>query len=223
MKDGLDKIHFAKQSDRMQTEWAVENLKVIRTLMERGAVYRRALAPLMGAVGTTGVAAAGAAALCGVRTARGFAGFWMAAAVICVAEAFVLIRREALNEAEAFWSPPTRRVAQALSPGFFAGLMAGLIFLWLEPGGAQAVWWLVPGWMGLYGCAIHAAGFFMPRGFRLFGWAFIVGSCLLGMALCVGGPPSIPVANAAMGVLFGGSHLAYGVYLFYTEQRGNAM
>ena len=40
-----------------------ENLKVIRTLMERGAVYRRALAPLMGAVGLTGLAAAVAAAL----------------------------------------------------------------------------------------------------------------------------------------------------------------
>jgi hypothetical protein len=76
--------------------------------------------------------------------------------------------------------------------------------------------------MGLYGCAIHAAGFFMPRGFRLFGWAFIIGSCLLGMALCVGGPPSIPAANIAMGVLFGSSHLAYGVYLFFTEQRRNA-
>ncbi len=206
----------------MQTDWAAENLKVIRTLMERGAVYRRALAPLMGAIGMTGIFASVGAAICNVRTARGFAGFWMAVAAISLAEAFVLIRRQALNEAEAFWSPPTRRVAQALSPAFFAGLMAGLIFLWLQPGGAQAVWWLVPGWMGLYGCAIHAAGFFMPRGFRLFGWAFIVGSCLLGMALCVGGPPSIPTANIAMGVLFGGSHLAYGIYLFFTEQRRNA-
>jgi hypothetical protein len=206
----------------MQTEWAAENLKVIRTLMERGAVYRHALAPLMGAVGLTGVAAAVAAGLCNARTARAFAGFWMAVAVICVAEAFVLIRRQALKEAEAFWSPPTRRVAQALSPAFFAGLVAGVIFVWLEPGGALAVWLLVPGWMALYGCALHAAGFFMPRGFRLFGWAFIVGGCLLGAALCLGGAPSIPLANWAMGALFGGTHLAYGIYLFFTEQRGNA-
>jgi hypothetical protein len=207
----------------MQTDWAVENLRVIRTLMERSAVYRRALAPLMGAVGSTGLAAAIAAALCKARTARAFAGLWMGVGVICVAEAFLLIRRQALRERETFWSPPTRRVVQALSPAFFAGVMAGLIFLWLEPGGALAVWWLVPGWMALYGCALHAAGFFMPRGFRLFGWAFIVGGCLLGTALCLGGPPSIPMANWAMGALFGGTHLAYGIYLYFTEQRGNAM
>ena len=41
----------------MQTDWASENLQVIRTLMERSAVYRRALAPVMGLVGATGIAA----------------------------------------------------------------------------------------------------------------------------------------------------------------------
>jgi hypothetical protein len=206
----------------MQTEWAVENLKVIRTLMERGAVYRRALAPLMGAVGLTGLAAAVVAGLWNAGTARAFAGFWLAVALVCIAEAFLLIRRQALKEDEAFWSPPTRRVAQALSPAFFAGLLSGIIFLWLQPGGALAVWLLVQGWMALYGCALHAAGFFMPRGFKLFGWAFIVGGCALGAALCVFGPPSILKANWAMGGLFGGSHLAYGIYLNFTEQRGNA-
>ena len=46
----------------------------------------------------------------------------MAVAVICLAEAFLLIRRQALKEAEAFWSPPTRRVAQAISPAFLRGV-----------------------------------------------------------------------------------------------------
>ncbi|HEX3720976.1 MAG TPA: hypothetical protein VH595_23745 [Verrucomicrobiae bacterium] len=196
---------------------------MIRTLMERTAVYRRALAPLMGSVGLTGCAAAVVAALCKVRTARAFAGFWMVAAVICLVEAFLLIRRQALKEDEVFWSPPTRRVIQAVSPAFFGGMMAGLIFLWLRPGGALAVWLLVPGWMVLYGCALHAAGFFMPRGFKLFGWAFVVGGCALGMGLCLCGPPEIALANWAMGALFGGAHLAYGIYLYFTEQRGNAM
>jgi len=206
----------------MQTDWAVENLKVIRTLMERSAVYRRALAPLMAAVGSTGLVAAIAAALSHARTARAFAGFWMAVALLSLVEAFLLIRRQALKDADPFWSPPTRRVVQALSPGFFAGLAAGLIFLWLQPGGALAVWLLVPAWMALYGCALHAAGFFMPRGFRLFGWAYILAGCALGAALCLGTPPSIVLANWAMGALFGAPHLAYGIYLYFTEQRGNA-
>jgi hypothetical protein len=218
----VDSLNFAVQSMAMQTDWASQNLQVIRTLMERSAVYRRALGPLMRAIGATGVLAAIVAGLCHARTAREFAGFWMTVAAICMAEAFFLVRRQALKESEDFWSPPTRRVAQALAPGFFAGFAAGLIFLLLQPGGALAVWLLVPGWMSLYGCALHAAGFFMPRGIRLFGWAFILIGCLLGSVLCLGGPPSIVAANWAMGVLFGGAHLAYGVYLNFSEQSGNA-
>ena len=39
----------------MDNHWAVENLQTIRTLMERSAVYRRALAPIMIFVGTVGI------------------------------------------------------------------------------------------------------------------------------------------------------------------------
>jgi len=46
----------------MRIDWAEENLIVIRTLMERSAVYRRALAPVMGLVGATGIAAGAAGA-----------------------------------------------------------------------------------------------------------------------------------------------------------------
>jgi len=207
----------------MQTDWAAENLRVIRTLMERGAVYRRALAPLVGAVGLAGVAAAVLAPFLGVQSARAFAGYWMAMGAICVAGAFLLIRRQALKDSEPFWSPPTRRAAQAMSPAFFAGFVAGLIFLGEGPPGPLAVWLLVPGWMVLYGCGLHAAGFFMPRGFKLFGWGFIVGGCLLGAAVLGLGPaPPVSGAHWAMGALFGGPHLAYGIYLYFTEQRGNA-
>ena len=101
--------------------------------------------------------------------------------------------------------------------------MAALIFLWLEPGGALAVWWLVPGWMALYGCALHAAGFFMPRGFKII-WLGIYRRRRACWAQCcaLAGRPPFLMANWAMGVLFGGAHLAYGVYLYFTEQRGNA-
>jgi hypothetical protein len=206
----------------METEWASENLRVIRTLMERSAVYRRALAPLMTSIGLTGIVAAAAGFFCNAGTARAFTVLWMAVGLVCLIEGLLLIRRQALKEAEPFWSSPTRRVAQAVAPAFFAGIISGLIFLWLEPGGALAVWLLVPGWMILYGCAMNAAGFFMPRGFKLFGWAFVLAGCALGTALCLQNPPSIVMANWAMGVLFGGAHFAYGIYLYFTEQHGNA-
>src|SRR5580698_6090826 len=104
-KIGFDNLCFAMQSKVMQTDWASENLQVIRTLMERSAVYRRALAPVMGAIGLTGLAAAGLAVVAGVKSGGAFAGYWMAVAAVCLAEAFLLVRRQALKEQEPFWSP----------------------------------------------------------------------------------------------------------------------
>ncbi len=199
----------------MQTDWASENLQVIRTLMERGAVYRHTLAPVMGAIGLTGLAAALVALVTAINTGGAFAGYWMAVGVVCLAEALWLVRRQALKDAEPFWSPPTRRVAQALLPAFFCGMAAGLAFLCMNPGGA---WLLPPIWMALYGCALHSAGFFMPRGIKLFGWGFIVAGC----SWIFVAPFSLPGASVAMGVFFGGAHAAYGLYLYFTEKRGKA-
>lgn len=207
----------------MQTEWAEENLQIIRTLMERSAVYRHALAPVMAAIGLTGIGASVVEAFLHLQTSGGFAAYWMAVGLLCLVEAFAFTRRQALKEAEAFWSPPTRRVAQALSPAFFAGFAAGLVFMRFNPGNPRGAWLLVPGWMVLYGCALHAAGFFMPRGIKLFGWAFILAGCALGVAaLFFSGKPTVDLANWAMGAFFGATHWAYGVYLFFTEKRRNA-
>src|SRR4051812_41953420 len=108
----------------MQSDWASENLQTIRTLMERSAVYRRALAPLMIALGIIGVIAAIVGFLLGAGTPRSFAVFWMLVSGIALAVAFLLVRRQALKDAEQFWSPPTRRVTQAIAPPLFAGLIA---------------------------------------------------------------------------------------------------
>ncbi len=206
----------------MQTDWATENLQIIRSLMERSAVYRRALAPVMAAIGLTGIFAAVVGALFRFSTARAFVAFWLATGAVCVAEAFLLTRRQALRDAETFWSPPTRRVARALSPAFFAGFVAGLPFLIYNTPPTQTVWPLVPAWMILYGCGLHAAGFFMPRGVKLFAWAFLLCGCGLGFAgLKLGGGLSLPYANWIMGALFGGTHWAYGTYLYFTEKRRN--
>ena len=207
----------------MEPDWASENLQTIRTLMERSAVYRRALAPVMGALGLTGIAAAVIGCFLRFQTAQTFVLFWVATSALCLVEAFLLIRRQALKEAEAFWSPPTRRVARALLPSFFGGFAAGLPYVVLESSRLPQSWLLVPVWMVLYGSALHAAGFFMPRGFRLFGWAFVLSGCALGFwGLMSVMPLSLTEANVAMGALFGGPHWAYGIYLYFTEKRRDA-
>ncbi|HWD19398.1 MAG TPA: hypothetical protein VHB20_08960 [Verrucomicrobiae bacterium] len=204
----------------MRTDWATENLQIIRSLMERSAVYRRALAPVMAAIGLTGISAAILGAFFHFTTSQGFAAYWLVASAICLAEAFILTRRQALRDAEPFWSPPTRRITRALAPSFFAGVVVSLPFLAPHVRPPLNAWPLVPAWMVLYGTGLHAAGFFMPRGVKLFAWAFVLAGSALGVAgLSLGGRLSLAEANWAMGALFGGTHWAYGIYLYFTEKR----
>ena len=76
--------------------------------------------------------------------------------------------------------------------------------------------------MLLYGCALHSAGFFMHRGIKLLGWLFVLCGCALMAAHCIPGDPlALVERHRAMGGVFGGLHLAYGIYLYFTEKRRN--
>ena len=206
----------------MESNWAAENLQVIRTLMERSALYRRALAPIMIFAGVLGIVAAGMGWMLKIESPQAFIGYWAGVGLVALTGSFLLVRRQALRESEPFWSSPTRRVGQAMLPGFFAGAVAGLVAL------ACPQWDFLPTlalptfWILLYGCALSAAGFFMQRGIKLLGWMFVVCGCGLMAARCDGGGwPSYQVGHWVMGGVFGGLHLAYGIYLYFTEQRGN--
>src|SRR6266702_6470484 len=107
----------------MESNWAAEHLQVIRTLMERSALYRRALAPIMIFNGVMGLVAAAVGWFLKIGSPRGFILFWAGVGVVAVAGSFLLVRRQALRESEPFWSPPTRRVTQALLPPLTAGLI----------------------------------------------------------------------------------------------------
>ena len=208
----------------MNPNWAAENLQTIRTLMERTAVYRRALAPIMISAGTIGIFGGLAGWLLQLNSNAAFVLLWLGVAGGSLVGALLLVRRQALKDAEPFWSPPTRRVGQALLPAFAVGLMVAVFVLLL--GGESAA--SSPGlqilvimfWTWFYGCAVHAAGFFMPRGVRWLGWVFIAFGGLLLLALGTAEhwlavlPPHL-----LMGTLFGGLHLVYGVYLYFTEPK----
>lgn len=209
------------QSLSMETNQAAENLQVIRTLMERSALYRRALAPIMLLAGLVGAVGAVVGIGLHIDALRSFGAYWLGVAATVVVLALFITRRQALKDSEPFWSPPTRRVAQALAPPLAAGLMFSLIVMLLNPGPQR--WLLIFPNVLFYGCALHAAGFFTTRGVRLFAWILIV----LGNLSCVLVPqfitdPSPAVDHALMGMFFGGLHLAYGAYLYITEQRKNA-
>ena len=203
----------------MSSDWAGENLQVIRTLMERSAIYRRALAPIMLLLGVLGVGAAALARAYQPLAEKGFTEYWLAVSILGAGLAFLMVRRQAFRGEESFWSPPTRRVVQAALPAIFVGLMAAI---WgLESGSKLPLGYLPPIWMALYGCALNAAGFFMPRGMKLFGWLFIASSGAAGIYLHSAWPISTPTAHLMMGGAFGGLHLIYGLYLQFTEPQQN--
>jgi hypothetical protein len=207
----------------MEANWAADHLQVIRTLMERSALYRRALAPVMLTCGIIGLAAATITCFVKIDRPAMFAAFWLGVSALALLISFLLVRRQALKEAEPFWSPPTRRVSRALLPPFVIGLTGALVFLAFDDLKPGAVWFLGVLWTCVYGCALHAAGFFMPRGIRLFGWAFILGGCgalVAGVFRPVLQNPE--ATHYLMGIFFGALHLAYGVYLYFTEKSRNA-
>lgn len=201
----------------MEDYAAAEHLQVIRTLMERTALYRRTLAPIMLYIGGLGTFAAVVGIAMRVDGARPFAAWWTAVALLAVAGTFLIVRAQSMREGEAFWSPPARRVTEAILPPLAAGLIFSVATL---AAGGPVRWLLVVPDAFFYGCAVHAAGFFMPRGMKLFGWLIIA---LAGAAVVVfrwlDVPSGVWLDHAFMGALFGLLHLAYGVYLYVTEPR----
>ena len=213
----------------MNPNWAEENLKTIRTLMERSTIYRRALAPIMIFCGTMGIAGGLVGWLFQIEKVSSFLWLWSSVAIFSLAGALWFVRHQAMNDSEPFWSPPTRRIAQAVMPAFLIGLtlvvfaLIGCHFNRPHENDDEIIKIFVITWAWFYGCAIHAAGFFMPRGIRWLGWIFIF-TGILTFFFVWGTSDSL--ANVSphllMASIFGGLHLAYGIYLYYTEKKNPA-
>ena len=206
----------------MENNWASENLQTIRTLMERSAIYRRALAPIMIVTGLIGLIASAVSFFVKIETNFAFTIFWIATSIVAFATALILVRRQALQDAEPFWSLPTQRVWAALFPNFFVGLAISVCFVIpnLVPAGMS--WILPPIWMLLYGCGLYAAGFFMQRSIKRLGWIFILcGLALLYLVLSNQSLRLTTTAHRLMGLFFGAVQLAFGIYLFFTERKKN--
>lgn len=210
----------------MDSNWAEENLRTIRVLMERSALYRRALAPVMFAAGTFGTLGAVAGYALDLARPVSFLVFWVIVAGLTFATVLLLVRRQARAAGEEFWSPPTRRVANALLPPFLCGLIlavgTGLKVVGVSQesssdAGMTMLHWLIPGWVLLYGCALHSAGQIISRGMQRFGLFLAV----IGALLLVGPLPNLEpnlYFHLLMGGVFGVGHLACGVHLSLTEK-----
>jgi hypothetical protein len=99
-----------------------------------------------------------------------------------------------------------------------AGGLVGLLAVVPGPEPLVRAAWLPGLWMLFYGCALCAAGFFMQRGIQLFGWTFI-GAGLAHTGVCLWSAAVSAGTGLWMGGVFGGLHLAYGLYLWRTERE----
>src|SRR5687767_1723466 len=137
----------------MDADSANERLQVIRTLMERSAIYRRALAPIMTYLGVLGLLASFIGAFVAVESALRFGLYWMGVSLAGLFGAYILARRQSLKDREPFWSPPTKRVTQALLPSLLVGAVIGMIFTFTLGKQTSFSWALPVSWILLYGCA----------------------------------------------------------------------
>lgn len=207
----------------MDADWAAQRLGEIRTLMERSALYRRALAPTMTGTGVIGILAGWIGWTLPIQSGSGFCFFWMTTGVMALLFSFFLIRRQAWKDNEPMWSTPTRRVFQALCPALFAGCVIGFLGVSMSELDKTFLWKVPPLWMMFYGCALFSAGFFMHRGIKLFGTLFVLCGVIsiyhFTRESVEGSLPRIVHAHIVMGASFGILHLFYGIYLFLTEPQ----
>lgn len=205
----------------MEQNSAAAHLQVIRTLMERSALYRRTLAPIMLFVGALGVLASLGGMGFKIEAFRLFCAWWLVTALVAVTGALLVTRRQALKDGEPFWSPPTRRVTQAIVPPLVSGLFFSVLLAALDAEELVLLFIFLNAFF--YGCALHAAGFFISRGVRRFGWLMLALAGLLLVLLAVLEVDSnVLLDHALMGFFFGALHLAYGGYLYVTEKRKTA-
>ena len=195
---------------------AEQDLRVIRSLMERATVYRAISAPAALVAGLLSIFAASAIYLNDQTRlsmkrhvqGRAFAAIWlMVLAIAVVANAF-FIWREARKDGRPFISSGMKLSLRAIAPTL---LIPAAITVWFLVSGYKGATeqGLVVAWIAFYGLALLSTGLFAPRSLVCLGWAFLLTALALpALKNAVGDlPANLP--NIAMGITFGLYHLIY--------------
>ena len=193
---------------------AEDDLRIIRSLMERATVYRAISAPAALIAGFLSIFAAAAIYLNNHASAnrpvqgRAFAVIWLVVLVLAVGTNAFFISREAKKDHRPFISSGMKLSLRAIAPNL---LIPAGVTLWFLVSGYKgaAEQELVVVWVIFYGLALLSTGLFAPRSLVCLGWAFLAsGLALPALRNLVGDlPPNVP--NIAMGITFGLYHLVY--------------
>lgn len=178
---------------------AMDNLRFIRSTMERATSLTAVSGWGITACGVVGLAAAGAAARQATSEARMWS--WLAAAPVALAISAAATHWKARRMRVPVFSSPARKLLLGFLPPMLAG---AVLTLALARAGAHPL--LPATWLLLYGTAVAAGGTFSVRALPVMGSAFLV----IGAAAAVA-----PAAwgNALLAAGFGGLHLLFGPYI----------
>ena len=203
---------------------ALENLRVIRSLMEKAHIYRAISAP---AALVGGLLAIGAAGWTLMRWShdpasgcpRCFLTLWLAILAVTGTLNTLLLAREAARRGQPLVSEGMRMALRAILPPLSVGgvVGAGLAF-YLENMTMAALIWVL-----CYGLALLATANFSPRSLVRLGWTFVISGLILFVAWAVNGdirmlPTDEGPAAAIMGATFGILHIGYALAVFFSQK-----
>ena len=209
---------MAKQGMTTRDE-AVEQLRVIRSMMERATIFRA----LSGETALMGGAAALAAAwLSDGKSGWPWANYWLTGLGLVLLFNVIQILRASSAHARVFWSTGLRTALRGALPSIVAGGFLGLLFI--RTGTPELTKIAASIWILHYGIALLAIREFAPRSMVWLGWAFVAFG-LLSLAGLTG--LNVSLAHAAanlsgsqlMAIAFGGFHLIYGGIIVTTGSR----
>ena len=197
-------------------EEAVEQLREIRSMMERATIFRA----LSGETALIGGAVALAVAWASEkRHGWSWSGWWLGGLGLVLAfNVFQIFRMRAVHH-RPFWSPGLRLALRGALPSLIAGGFLGLLFVRGGSNQAAACLWILH-----YGLALLAIREFAPKSMVWLGWAFVVFGvgCLASVTGVVDLAPEWTRhvnGSRLMAIAFGGFHLVYGGLIVTTGRR----
>ena len=202
---------------------AEQDLRVIRTLMERASTYRAISAPTALVGGLLSLISAAFIAQSDRFLGRTFRSretaitWFVVLGLTMIVNAF-FVSREARNSGRPFVSPGMKLAFRAIAPTLIVPLIFTVWFLKLGYlSGSELE--LVAIWIVFYGLALLSTSLFAPRSLVLLGWAFLLTGISLPVTIGLADEAVINVPNFFMGLTFGGYHLIYAVFAWTRKER----
>lgn len=208
------------------TEAALENLRIIRSLMEKAHIYRAVSAP---AALAGGVLALGAS-IWPVVYAQSHHGdavmseitfliVWLAILGVASALNLMLLAKQAARRAVPFVSEGMRMALRAFTPPMLVGGCVGIgLIVFLHNLTLAALVWAL-----CYGLALLGTANFSPRSLVRLGWAFVVTGLILFFVWAANRDvrllaSDLAPASLVMGLTFGLLHVAYAMAVFLSPK-----